>query len=140
MIMAIKKKLRVFYGWVKLGKVRKKEGISIIFENDRQNEIRTFQFVNKMQETVYTRIQTEEEMLDASGKNRMYTEYSVLMEDKGVNGSLKSALEINSMADKNHVSKRERNIISEKLKAAYLANHRDYREPYVSLFSEMDFE
>lgn len=138
--MAIKKKLRVFYGWVKLGKVRKKEGISIIFENDRQNEIRTFQFVNKMQETVYTRIQTEEEMLDASGKNRMYTEYSVLMEDKGVHGSLKTALEINSIADKNHVSKRERNIISEKLKAAYLANHRDYKEPYGSLFSEFDFE
>ena len=138
--MAIKKKLRVFYGWVKLGKIRKKEGISIIFENDRQNEIRTFQFVNKMQETVYTRLQTEEEMLDAQGKNRMYTEYSVLMEDKGVNGSLKSALEINSIADKNHVSKRERNVISEKLKAAYLASHRGYREPYVSLFSEMDFE
>ena len=66
--MAIKKKLRVFYGWVKLGKVRKKEGISIIFENDRQNEIRTFQFVNKMQETVYTRIQTEEEMLEYKKK------------------------------------------------------------------------
>lgn len=81
--MAIKKKLRVFYGWVKLGKVRKKEG---------------------------------------------------------VNGSLKTALEINSIADKNHVSKRERNIISEKLKAAYLANHRDYKEPYGSLFSEFDFE
>lgn len=138
--MAVKKKLRVFYGWVKLGKVRKKEGISIIFENDRQNEIRTFQFVNKMQETVYTRIQTEEEMLDASGKNRMYTEYSVLMEDKGVQGSLKTALEINSIADKNHVSKRERNTISEKLKAAYLASHRGYKEPYSSLFSEFDFE
>ena len=138
--MAVKKKLRVFYGWVKLGKVRKKEGLSIIFENDRQNEIRTFQFINKMQETVYTRIQTEEEMLDASGKNRMYTEYSVLMEDKRVHGSLKTALEINSIADKNHVSKRERNIISEKLKAAYLANHRDYKEPYCSLFSEFDFE
>lgn len=138
--MAIKKKLRVFYGWVKLGKVRKKEGISIIFENDRQNEIRTFQFVNKMQETVYTRFQTEEEMLDAEGKNRMYTEYSVLMEDKGVQGSLKTALEINSIADKNHVSKRERNTISEKLKAAYLANHRGYKEPYGSLFSEFDFE
>ena len=138
--MAVKKKLRVFYGWVKLGKVRKKEGISIIFENDRQNEIRTFQFVNKMQETVYTRLQTEEEMLDAKGKNRMYTEYSVLMEDKGVQGSLKTALEINSIADKNHVSKRERNKISEKLKAAYLANHRGYKEPYSSLFSEFDFE
>lgn len=29
------KSLRVFYGWAKVGKIRKKEAISVIFENDK---------------------------------------------------------------------------------------------------------
>jgi hypothetical protein len=28
------KLLRVFYGWAKINKIRKKEAISVIFEND----------------------------------------------------------------------------------------------------------
>jgi len=33
-----KQRLRVFYGWTKLGKVRKKEAISVIYDNEVQRE------------------------------------------------------------------------------------------------------
>lgn len=55
------KNLRVFYGWAKVNKIRKKEAISVIFENDRMPEEKTLKAIGKFQDTVYTRQQTDNE-------------------------------------------------------------------------------
>ncbi len=123
------KNLRVFYGWAKLGKIRKKEAISVIFENDSQREERTERFIKKMQDTVYIRSQTGEEKQDAEHICRMFTEFSVYMDDKRIKGSLDAALHINRIADKNHVSAKVLNEIENKLRDAFLLAHRGYREP-----------
>lgn len=127
--MENKNKLRVFYGWTRINKVRKTEAISIIYENRKQTEDKVEKFLKRMQETVYVREQTENEMKDGELSNRMYTEYSIRMNEKEIKGSLFKALEVNSEADKNNVSEKERNIISEKLRAAYMINHPLYQEP-----------
>ena len=113
------KNLRVFYGWAKINKVRKSEAISVIFENDKQNEKRTMRFINKMQDTVYTRKQTKEEASDAANINRMFTEYSIRLDDKEIGGDLEKALDTNFESDKNHVSMEERSLIREELRKAY---------------------
>lgn len=127
--MENKNKLRVFYGWTRINKVRKTEAISIIYENRKQTEDKVEKFLKRMQETVYVREQTENEMKDGELSNRMYTEYSIRMNEKEIKGSLFKALKVNSEADKNNVSEKERNIISEKLRAAYMINHPLYQEP-----------
>lgn len=121
--------LKVWYGWTKLNKIRKREAISVIFENGKQSPDRTEGFVRKMQNTVYERFQTDEEAKDAKGVNRMFTEYSIFMDDKAIQNSLKFALWVNSQADINNVSTKERAIIEEKLRDAYMIAHLQYKEP-----------
>lgn len=82
-----------------------------------------------MQNTVYTRFQTDEEALDAEGINRMYTEYSIYLDHKKIKGSLKAALQENFTADSNHVSEEERETIRQKMHAAYMISHPNYKEP-----------
>lgn len=113
------KNLRVFYGWTKINKVRKSEAISVIFENAKQNEDRTMRFINKMQDTVYIRKQTKAEAADAASINRMFTEYSIRLDDKKIGGDLEKALETNFESDKNHVSMEERIVIREELRKTY---------------------
>ena len=115
--------LKVFYGWTKINKVRKAEAISVIFENCTQNEEKKMKFLNRMQHTVYTRSQTEEEQRDASFQNRTFTEYSIRLDDKSVRGDLEKALQINFEADKNHVSEEERNVIRQELRKHYILYH-----------------
>lgn len=76
--------LRVFYGWARLNKIRKKEAISVIYENRAQREEKVQAFLKKSQETVYIREQTEEEMKDAEFQNRMFSEYSIRLDDKDI--------------------------------------------------------
>lgn len=123
------KRLRVFYGWAKVNKIRKKEAISVIFENDLQNEERTQRALRKAQNTVYVREQTEQEKKDAVGSTRMFTEYSIFLSDKDISGSLERALQVNFEADKNHVSEGERQKIKKLLKDEFLINHIGYKEP-----------
>lgn len=132
------KHLRVFYGWTKLGKVRKKEAISVIFENERQREERTMRAIAKYQDTVYVREQSKQEEKGAEGINRVFTEYSIFLLDKQIKGSLAKALKVNSDADKHNVSLEERNKIEAALRTHYLSSHRDYREPMMQL--ELDFD
>ncbi len=127
------KNLRVFYGWAKIGKIRKKEAISVIFENDHMREERTLRAVNKYQETVYVRSQTDEEKKDAQYSTRMFTEYSIFLDDKKIKGSLELALRANSDADKNHISEDMRSEISNALRSHFLLHHSSYKEPIVQL-------
>lgn len=121
--------LRVFYGWAKQNKIRKKEAISIIFENGRQDEDRTQRFIKRMQNTIHVRYQTDDETSEAEHINRMYTEYSDFLDSKHFNGSLEAVLTNNFNADSNHVSENERADIKEKLRNEYLRTHRGYKEP-----------
>lgn len=131
--------LRVFYGWCKVGKVRKKEGISVIFENDRRKEDKQMAFIRKMQNTVYWRFQTEDEMVGVENAIRTYSEDCILMDDKDVRGSLAKALKINYDADKRNVSKKIRDEIEDALKRAFMLEHPNYKDPSVyqlGLFNE----
>lgn len=131
--------LRVFYGWCKVGKVRKKEGISVIFENDRRKEDRQMAFIQKMQNTVYWRFQTEDEMVGVENAIRTYSEDCILMTDKDVRGSLAKALKINYDADIRNVSKKVRDEIKSALKRAFMLEHPNYKEPHayqLRLFDE----
>ena len=121
--------LRVWYGWAKLNKIRKREAISVIFENGKQSSERTDGFIRKMQNTVYVRYQTDEEAKDAKSKSRMFTEYNIFMDDKAIRNSLDFALWENSEADANNVSANARAVIEAKLRAAYMSAHRQYKEP-----------
>lgn len=125
------KPLRVFYGWATIGKIRKKEAISVIFENEKMREEKTLRAINKYQETVYVRSQTDEEKRDAAYSTRMFTEYSIFLEDKKIKGSLELALKANSEADKNRISEDIRSEISAALRAHYLLHHPSYKEPII---------
>ena len=113
------RRLRVFYGWSKLNSVRKRKAISVIFENARQSEARSLNFISRMQETVYIRYQTESEALDGCYCTRMLQEYSVLMDSKSVNGSLDAALKENMIADSKNLTQPELDTISDKLRHSY---------------------
>lgn len=130
--------LRVFYGWAKINKIRKKEAISVIFENDGGFE-KNDKKVKLYQNTVYTRLQTEDELKDAEHSNRTFTEYSIYLDDKQIKGSLKRALEVNYLADKNNVSEDVREEIRSLLEKDFLLNHRGYKEPNIFQTS-IDFE
>lgn len=122
-------KLMVFYGWAKLNKIRKKEAISVIFTNEDIRDDKLYRSLAKHQETVYERAQTELEKEDAAYSNRVFTEYSIFMDDKDIAGSLERALQVNFNADKNHVSEKERNEIKACLRRHFLSTHINYKEP-----------
>ena len=123
--------LKVYYGWAKLGKVRKKEAISVIYENSVGvgEHYRMSKALKASQNSVYSRYQTNKEAEDAKLCNRIFTEFSVFMDDKHIAGSLERALKANSDADKNNVSSAERKKITELLRRAFLTEHRNYKEP-----------
>lgn len=114
-------RLRVFYGWTRINKTRKKEALSVIFENGRQNEERTQLFIKRMQDTVYVRMQTEDEAKDGIRSNRMFTEFNIPVDCKPFCGDVEALLRDNYHADANNVSKAERERIREALRKAYRA-------------------
>ena len=123
-------KLKVYYGWAKIGTIRKKRAISVIYENewhgcrcDRGQRI-----LRAAQETVIERYQDEEEEKAAKDCTRIFTEYSLFFDEKPINSSLNKILQMNSEADKNHVSKAMRDKIAEALRKAFMKANRGYRE------------
>ncbi len=134
-----RQRLRVFYGWAKLGKVRKKEAISVIFENEAQREEKVERSVSRYQTTCFVREQTPDEKKDAEYSNRVFTEYSIFLDDKRVKGSLDAALRSNNMADRNNVSATIRKKIEDALRKAFKAEHPHYKEPQYQQL-EFNFE
>lgn len=133
-------RLKVYYGWAKVGKIRKKRAISVMFENEwhgcrcerGQRCLRT------SQDTAFERYQTDEEEKDGRQQNRIFTENSLFLDEKPINGSLERCLLINSEADKNHVSKAMRERISEALRKAFMLANPEYKEPNSQL--SLNFE
>ena len=124
-------RLRVYYGWAKLGKIRKREAISIIYENEEgvAEHHRMGKVLQKAQHTVFWRYQSDEEAQDAKHVNRVFTEYSVFMDDKKIRGSLEAAIRQNSLYDQKNVSLAERTKIANALRQWYMSEHRGYKEP-----------
>lgn len=133
-------KLKVYYGWARLGNVRKKRALSIMFENDKLGcrSDRGQRCLRTMQETVIERYQTEEEEKEGKLQNRIFTEYNLFLDEKPINGSLERCLFINSEADKNHVSKAMCDKIAEALRKAFMLANSGYKEPCGQL--ELKFE
>lgn len=124
-------KLKVYYGWAKIGNVRKKRALSVMFENEIQGcrSDRGQRCLRTIQDTVIERYQTEEEEKEGWKQNRIFTEYSLFLDEKPINGSLDKCLLINNEADRNHVSKAIRDKISEALRKAFLLANPGYKEP-----------
>lgn len=124
-------RLKVYYGWAKMGNVRKKRSLSVMFENDIQGcrSDRGQKCLRTIQDTAFERYQTEEEEKDGRKQNRIFTEYSLFLDEKPINGSLDKCLLINSESDRNHVSKAMRDKISEALRKAFLLANPGYKEP-----------
>ena len=124
--------LPVYYGWAKLNKIAKREALTVIFLNDftspRTNKD-GYDGVTRYIDVCAWRYQTDAERQDAKLSNRIYTVYSIFMDDKHIRGSLDAALHANFVADKNNVSEKDRKEIMEKLKTHYISTHRGYREP-----------
>lgn len=133
-------KLKVYYGWSRIGIVRKKRALSVMFENDAQGcrSDRGQRCLRTIQDTVIERYQTDEEMADGKRQNRIFTEYSLFIDEKPINGSLERCLLINSESDKNHVSKAVREKIAEALRRAFMLANPGYKEPSSQL--ELKFE
>lgn len=124
-------KLKVYYGWARIGNVRKKRALSVMFENEMfgcRSE-RGQRCLRTIQDTVIERFQTDEEMADGKRQNRIFTEYSLFIDENPINGSLNKILQMNSEADKKHVSKEMRDRIAEALRKAFMQKNRRYREP-----------
>lgn len=124
-------KLKVYYGWSRIGNVRKKRALSVMFENEIQGcrSDRGQRCLRTIQDTVFERYQTNEEMADGIHQNRIFTEYSLFLDEKPVNGSLERCLLINNEADKNHVTRAMRDRISDALRKAFLLANPGYKEP-----------
>lgn len=133
-------KLKVYYGWAKLGNVRKKRALSVMFENEKQGcrSDRGQRCLRTIQDTVFERYQTEAEEKEGRKQNRIFTEYSLFLDEKPINGSLERCLQVNSEADKNHVSKAMREKIAEVLRKAFMLDNPGYKEP--SSQFELKFE
>ena len=128
--MELMGKLKVYYGWAKIGNVRKKRALSVMFENEMLGcrSERGQRCLRTIQDTVFERYQTDEEMTDGKSQNRIFTEYSLSLDEKPINGSLKKCLLINSEADKNNVSKAMRERISEALRKSFMFANPGYKE------------
>lgn len=124
-------KLKVYYGWSRIGNVRKKRALSVMFENEIQGcrSERGQRCLRTIQDIVFERYQNDEEMADGKRQNRIFTEYSLFLDEKPINGSLERCLLINSEADRNNVSKAMRDKISEDLRKAFMLAYPDYKEP-----------
>ena len=134
-------RLKIYYGFSKINKIQKREAIQVSFENEQgagSEGTRSGKTLRKLMNIVTERYQTEQEASDATSHNRMFTSYFIFLDDKKIAGSLKRALLINSEADKNHVSEKERKIIMEKLERAFLSSHADYKEPVRQMELQFD--
>lgn len=133
-------KLKVYYGWSRVGNVRKKRALSVMFENEMQGcrSDRGQRCLRTIQDTVFERYQTDEEEKEGKQQNRIFTEYSLFLDEKPMNGSLERCLLVNSEADRNNVSKAMRERISEALRKSFMFANPGYKEPSSQL--ELKFE
>lgn len=127
--------LKVYYGIEKTNSIKHKRAICILFSNSNDFRMdkdgRSYQdrFVARQMHLAYTRPQTAAEAADALGCNTVFVGYSMFIDDRRYGGSLQKVLAANSAADKNNVSKAERQRIAEALHEIFMEVYPDYKEP-----------
>lgn len=123
--------MKVYYGWTRKNKISKRDALTVIFINEktppRINKDGKDGVTQKMY-VAYEREQTKNEEQDSRLSNRIYTVFYIFMDDKKINNSLTKALQENYDADKNNVSKEEREMIRQALKDKYLHLNPHYKE------------
>ena len=77
---------------------------------------------------VTSRLQSPEEASYAAMSNRVFTQYLIFLDDKRIGGSLEKALQENLEADVKNASRNILADIKDRLYAAYIAKHPDYKE------------
>lgn len=113
-------KWKVYYGWAKVNKIRKKPAISILFSNEFTYESdRIKRTISNLQTTIYTRLQTAGEIEDGKKENRVLTEFSLFLFDKHHNGDLEKLLENNYQADINNLDVFELETIRKALRDSF---------------------
>lgn len=122
------KKLKVYYGWSRINKIRKKRSLSVIFANAEENE-RMRKSVKLIQNTYYVRIQTDAEAEDGKLSNRILSGCDLFIDEKPFYGSLKKILEVNYTADSKNVSKAELERIRNALEDGFKKENPFYKEP-----------
>lgn len=113
-----KKRFKAYYGFAKLTKkiVLKKE-LAVYYENTMS--FSNAKFVEQKIHIVHERWQTWDEMTDFDIGNRSFTKYGYFIDDKPWNSDIERILEDNFTAEENHVSKKERLEIRNKLRKEY---------------------
>ena len=114
--------LNVYYGFARINKTRKKRAISVIFENCQGARNRGAWLLKRMQDTCFVRKQTEQEAEDGKYSNRIFTEYSLYI-DEQFNGDIESALQCNYEKDMNNVSESDRECIRKALREGFKRLH-----------------
>ena len=79
-------KLKVYYGWSRIGNVRKKRALSVMFENDAQGcrSDRGQRCLRTIQDTVIERYQTDEGMADGKRQNQIFMRISSWLSDSKI--------------------------------------------------------
>jgi hypothetical protein len=110
--------LRVWYGFTHItSKVAKKRALQVIFENEWH--LFNDEKVSHLMYVACKRRQTEGEAADGAGNHRMFTSYSLFLDDKPFQGDIAAVLQANYEADKNNVSSSERERIKKQLFEKY---------------------
>ena len=120
--------LKVYYGWSKVNKIRKKVAISVVFENERNIKFdeRAQRTLRRLQDTVYERKQTIAEAEDGKKQNRIFTEYSLFLKDKPFFEDLDKLLDANRQADQYNVPEIELNKIEDALRKGFKKSENNY--------------
>ena len=109
------KNLRVWYGVDRLNKIMKKPAVSVVYENERYNSDKNERKVKQRMDVAYMRYQTDGEADDAENCSRVFHVYTMYIFEKPYKGDIEFLLNQNYLADENHVSAEEREIIRTKL-------------------------
>lgn len=122
------KKFKVYYGFSKLTKkiVRKRE-LAIYYEN--ATSFSNLKFIQQKIHIVHERIQTMDEMTDFDIGNRSFTKYGYFIDEKPWCCDIEKILEENFVAEENHVTKKERLDIRDKLRKEYYSFYRIDKKP-----------
>lgn len=113
-----KSKLRVWYGWEKLTKVRKRPALVILFENSTHNYDRKMNHVKRLN-PVCMRYQSNAEAEGAETFYREFVQFRLFLEHKAFKGDVEKLLQDNYVADKNHATPEEREEIRTQLRNAF---------------------
>ena len=112
-------RLRVFYGYAILNNTIKQKAMRVIFENEQHNRMKNDVFIKKALHVVHERLQTEEEMKEATVCSRIFSCYEKFIDKFPFKGNIDKLLQFNFEQDSQNVPIEEREEIRIKMRKAY---------------------